>query len=349
MGKMSPRRCVEEVLHHGSPEYIPFAIWNNKLPEGSLKEEILSAGACVIVKSHVYKESLNHVKKEESFVKTNDDEHTRKHIVYYTPFGELEETMLVGSSSDWREKYIFNDSNDYNAIKFLLNDIQYIPCFDLFLHDDSIYGDQGLARPDSEKSPMFQIMYDIMGLMNFAVEWLEHQNKVLELYEILMNKRKEKLKIIADSPAQYAVIDGNLVMNVIGKERFNAFYIPAITEACNFLHAYNKVTGVHLDGNNRDFIKPFADLPVDMIESLTPPPDCDLSIEEALKVWPEKCFMVNFPSSLHLGGQEVVKSAALEMLSQAKGSNRVIIGIFEDVPRNDTIPMLARLVTNYAG
>jgi len=147
----------------------------------------------------------------------------------------------------------------------------------------------------------------------------------------------------ADSPAKYCVIDGNIEMSTVGKERFEKYYIPPIKEACDILASKGIVSALHLDGNNRMLVNPVAYIPVGVIESFTPPPDCDVTVEEGLKAWPGKTLMINFPSSLHLADADEIEAYALSILKQVKGSGRAMLGVIENVPNNDFIIRLAHL------
>ena len=240
--------------------------------------------------------------------------HEMKQTVYHTKYGDMEETFAVCAGNQLLVSHLFKSPEDYDAILSLINDYTYTACYDRFLQDDEMYGEQGIARPATETSPFFQIIYDIMGVMNFSIEWLENRNKVLELYEALCAARKRRLEIIADSPAKYCVIDANIEMSIVGKERFEKYYMPPIKEACDILASKGIVSALHLDGNNRMLVDPVAFLPVGVIESFTPPPDCDVTVEEGLKAWPGKALMVNFPSSLHLAKEEEIEAYALSIL-----------------------------------
>jgi len=69
-----------------------------------------------------------------------------------------------------------------------------------------------------------------------------------------------------------------------------------------------------------------------------------MSLAEAMEYWPEKRFIVNFPSSVHLKGADQVKSTALELCTQAGDSGRVMIGICENIPLNDHMTLLADVI-----
>ncbi len=326
--------------------YIPFYIWNNKLPSGNLRDEIINTKACVIVKSKVYKSRLKNI-KEVSKKWIGQDGYERRKTTYFTPHGELERTWIAKDNGIWPCTYLFKKAEDYKAIISLIMDYDYIPCYDDFLKDDIAYGDNGLARPATEKSPLIDIIYDIMGIMKFAIEWQDHRAEVLELFNALNTARRKKLNIVAESPAKFVIIDGNIDINTLGPGLINKFCRTAIEEACELLHSKGKMVGLHLDGNNSGLIDIVRELPVDIIESFTPPPDCDLPLEKALELWPGKSFMVNFPSSMHHKGTDAVRRLCKELIDESAKTGKVIIGVSEDVPRSNTLHVVAKTLENY--
>lgn len=344
-GNLSPRIRMELVFRKENPGKIPFVIWNNKIPDDKFAKQMLDAGACIVVKSEVYKTGFKSIDKEE-YVWISDSGHKMKQIKYRTAAGDIEETCLISTGSKTPSTFLFMSPDDYDPVIAMIEDYTYIPCYSRFIKDDRIYGEQGIARPATEKSPFFEIMYEIMGIMNFAVEWNENRNRVLELYESLLKARIKRLQIVAESPARYCIVDGNIEMSIVGMARLEQFYIPAIQKACEMLNPKGIITGLHLDGNNGRLLNSVSKLAVGMIESFTPPPDCDITLEEGLRAWPDKAFMVNFPSSLHFLGEEEVKRNAPAILKQGKSSGRVMMGIMEDVPHNDFLPGLAYLVAD---
>ena len=54
----------------------------------------------------------------------------------------------------------------------------------------------------------------------------------------------------------------------------------------------------------------------------------------ALEAWPGKVLWINFPSSVHLASVEKIKQTTRELIEAAAGTNRLIIGITEDVPED---------------
>jgi hypothetical protein len=337
---------VQAILQGERITHVPFIIWDNKLPDESVTRKLLELGACIIVKSSVYETRLASIPAEVETWRDEDGRLYRK-TRYLTPEGELWDTSVVFSGSSWHCEPVFRSARDYEAVYALISDFQYQPNFETFLDDDARFGGQGLARPATEKSPFFEILYDYMGVMNFAAEWSERRHLVVKMYELLLESRRRRLEIVSRSPAPFVIVDGNIDMSIVGWERFEVFYLPVWFEAAEWLAGAGKSTGLHLDGNNRALADPVARLPIPIIESFTPPPDCDLTIAEALRLWPDKTLLVNFPSSLHLAEEADFRRAAAGVLSEAYGSGRTAVGVVEDLPRNDYLPLLAQLVRDF--
>lgn len=335
------------VLRGENKAEVPFVIWNNKIPDKLYEKRLLELGACIVVKSRVFSTRFSSIKSE---IVNWEDEHQRKFkkIVYHTPNGNLEETVQVCTGSQIPVSYIFKSADDYEAIYTLIEDNTYAACYDDFLDDDNKYGEQGIARPATEKSPFYKIIYDLMGIENFSIEWFNNNDKVLHLFNLLNTQRLKRLQLVAKSPAFYCVIDGNIELSMIGNQIFEDYYIPCLEEACDILHKKGILTALHLDGNNKPLIDYVSKLPIDIIEAFTPPPDCDTTLDDALKLWPDKSFLVNYPSSLHLLEEEQIKKHANGILKQARNSGRVALGVIEDIPHNDYLLKLVGLIQKLA-
>jgi len=161
-------------------------------------------------------------------------------------------------------------------------------------------------------------------------------------YDVLAMDWLKRVNIVAASPAKYSVIEGNTDISIVGDERFNKYYFPFIERACEILHDKNILAGAHLDANNKRLAPLVARTSLDFIESFTPPPDCDMTIEEAKDTWPDKAMIIHFPSSVHLFGEKAIKDKAQNILKDIQPGKGFVIGTMEDIPdrgRNTLVPM----------
>jgi hypothetical protein len=248
--------------------------------------------------------------------------------------------------SVWLEKMPFSGPDDYDALEVFISSKVCTPCHDKFLADDRMYGEQSLARPETIYTPIQDLICKYMGVEAFCVEWADRRERLLKLCEVIAEDRRKRLELVAVSPAQFVVIEGNVITEVTGPERFEKYHLPYIEEACELLHKKGKWAGAHFDANNKLLAESIGKTSLDLIESFTPPPDCDLPLAEARQLWPDKTIQINFPSSVHLGGAEAVQRVAAEILKEAAPGNRFIVGVSEDVSEGgiNTLVPLARAV-----
>jgi len=71
------------------------------------------------------------------------------------------------------------------------------------------------------------------------------------VHDILAKDWLKRVELVASSPAQYSVIEGNTDFNIVGLERFQNYYFPYIERACEILHSKGNLAGAHLDANNK--------------------------------------------------------------------------------------------------
>ncbi|MHB9131761.1 MAG: uroporphyrinogen decarboxylase family protein [Armatimonadota bacterium] len=340
---MTPRERVLAVLAGDKPERVPFLIWNNKIPP-ELEARLLELGACVIVKSTVWREQWHGVEITREPLPPQADGHPRTRTVFRTPAGDLSIMQAYRPGTIWLEKHLFDSPADYDALEAFLQARSYVPDFNTFRQHDAQYLGQCLARPATVHAPMHEVIYDLLGIENFCMEWVDNRERVLRLIELMTIDVDARVQLMADSPTHLCVIDGNTEVSIMGIDRYREYYLPHIHRSCERLHAVGKYAGAHLDGNNLLLADEVAQTSLDFIESFTPPPDCNLPLTEARHKWPEKTLLVNFPSSLHHGGPDAVRHDARELLREGVGDGRhFVMGVIEDVPNYgiDTLVPLA--------
>jgi uroporphyrinogen-III decarboxylase len=346
----TPRDRVVSVLSGEKPDRVPFIIWDNKLPTPEIKQRLLELGACIIVKSTVWDSRFDGIDVRRELLPPNADGQPRTRTVYITAAGEVSEIHVRMPGTSWLEKHLFESPADYAAIEAVLHARRYAPSFDAFREADNRYPDACLARPATVHSPLHEIIYEILGIEHFCLEWADNRERVMRLVELMTADVDRRVQLMADSPAQLCVIDGNTEISVVGMDLYRQFYLPHIERACRTLHTAGKLAGAHLDGNNRLIVNEVAGTALDFIESFTPPPDCNLPLADARRAWPEKTILANLPPSLHVQGPAAVRTHARRLLEEGVGDGRrFMVGVIEDVPDRgvETLVPLAEEVATW--
>ena len=330
---MTPRERVLAVLNGKRPDKIPFTIYENKIPQCSVERDLRNDGLCLVNRDvPAFKiETPNCVMEEFSYTEGG---RRRIRSVTRTPVGEVSSVREPAGFTFWTLEKLFKGPDDYKVLKFIARDSTPRPCYEEYLEAEEQMGDDIILRPLLALTPLHEIMIMMMGVETFAEEWSRRRDEILELESAMRQVHSRIYRLLADSPITHANYGGNETSEVMGPPRFKEFVIPLYDACAAVFHEKGKLLGTHLDGNNRAWADAVADSALDYVEAFTPAPDTDMTLQEALDAWHDKVIWINFPSSVHLASLDKIKETTREIISLANETNRVILGITEDIPKD---------------
>ena len=98
---------------------------------------------------------------------------------------------------------------------------------------------------------------------------------------------------------------------------------------------------VHYDGALNVIADEIARAPFHMIESLTEPPEGDMTYDQCRRAWPDKVFWANINVDLYSEPEQVLRKAVLQKRHRA-GKKALAFEISEDLPANwqQSIPIV---------
>jgi hypothetical protein len=327
---MNPRERVLAVLRGEVPDKVPFTIYECMIPQCAVERRLRNDGLCIVNRHHQGYSSFTPGCTTESF-HYHEDGKPRVRTVTRTPVGEISTVVQPAVFTNWILQREFKGPEDYAVLLYLVEHKVYSPAYEPFANAEEWMGPDVILRAAVGSSPLHRIM-GWMGLETFAVEWMERRDEVLKLEAAMRRRKREAYEIVARAPITHANYGGNEVPEVMGLERFREFVLPVHNECAEVFHAHGKLLGCHLDGNNRLWAKEVASSGLDYIEAFTPSPDTDMTLAEALEAWPDKVIWLHFPSSIQVARIARVKEVAREIVALGRETNRVIIGITEDMP-----------------
>jgi hypothetical protein len=330
--------CAEKIGAVFAGEFVdtvPFALKGWRIPPCEAERILRNEGLCIIDSQPVYTTTSPNTETETLHF-TRDGVSYQKHTVR-TPVGELTSlTKHVPAAqterTTWRVEMPFKTPQDYDAVEYMIRDRRYAPAYDAFLKAREQMGGEAFFKTTAPGVPLHTIMYHLMGLERFSLEWAERRDRVLALHDAMVENERPIYTLIAQSPATVVQCGGNYAPEVLGKERFVQYVMPHWEEVAAVLHAGGKLVGCHLDANNRLWAREIGASALDWIEAFTPAPDTDMTMAEARNMWPGKILFINFPSSVHLENAAVIEAVTKRILRESAPGDRLIIGITENVP-----------------
>ena len=331
---MTPRERVLISLRGGHSDCVPFTIYEAKIPQCQAEREMRNRGLCIVNRRiPAFQTHCPNVKiKTESW---NENNRAMTRIWYETPVGTLTSLSENVGFTSWVHEKLFKGPDDYKILRALLADEQYTPCYDAFKEAEADLGEDIILRSGFGLEPLQTLITGgYLDMEDFCMEWMDNRDEILKLYDIIVEKRRQVYPLVAESPASHANYGGNVVVNLIGPENFEKYYLPHYYEAAEVMHKHGKFIGTHLDGNCRLIAKAVADSALDYIEAFTPAPDTDMTLKEARQSWPNKILWLNFPSSMHLLPDNEVRKNTIALLDELDSVDGVIMGITEDIPES---------------
>lgn len=328
---MTPHKRVMTVLHGGYSRKIPFAVYENKIPQCFAERELRNRGLCIVQRTASYKIYYPNVGiKEYHYC----DEKGRGLVqtIYSTPYGTLSALDEPVDFTVWHHKYLFKTQENYKALLYMIKDAEVNPCYDAAAKFSAVKGEDFVVRDEIPYEPIQAIMLDYMGTETFCYEWMDNQDEILKLYDALVELNRKIYNVVADGPLECANYGGNVVPKIIGVKSFEKYYIPNYNEAAEALHKKGKLIGSHFDADNTLIMDAIGRTDLDYIEAFDP--GMGPSVKEARKAWPDKVLWINWPSSFQLVSTEEIREITIKLIEDAAPSRSFIIGITETVPEN---------------
>lgn len=321
------REEIDIALAGGAPDFVPFTFYDALFPPGFDRSGLQAQGMALCARRSTHTVNTPNVNVKHI---TEDDGSFRQ--VFETPLGSLTTYYRASALAYTPVEHPIKTRDDYRIAKFIIEDTVYAPAYETFLGEIAKVGQTGKVIAHTCYEPLMDLQVTWIGQEQFCYEVMDNEDAVLELHEALAKSHMALYDVVANSPADYVLYGGNLVPEMVGVERVRDLLCPTWNAFAERLHAKGKKMGVHLDANNKLILDIVRDSLLDFVEAFTPPPDCNVRVDEALAAWPGKTLWLNFPSSVHLQSDEEITEATRELIRQAGNRNGFLIGVTEDVP-----------------
>lgn len=249
----------------------------------------------------------------------------------HTPDGDLYETFVDG----WHHKYLLETAEDYAIMTRLVRRTQIEPDYETFIAQAEALPPFGVALVDIRRTPIQTILVDYAGAENFGYHLYDLEAQVMELYEALLANFRRTVELAAGGPGHLIYLLENFSADMIGPARYRQLLLPVYEELFPLLHGAGKLISTHYDGKLSACKDLIAGAPMDVLESLTAPPEGDLTLAEARAAWPEKRFWSNLNIGCYDLPPEALAQVVLERVQQAApDGRRLAFEVSEQLPRN---------------
>ena len=252
----------------------------------------------------------------------------------HTPAGAIHEERAfepVYESSSIRKHYV-ETAADYQALWSYLEDSIILDNLDEYFRDCAELGERGVPLVAVERSPYQQLLVQWVGLDNLSYHFADYPDHVAHTVDLLRRRARRIFEIARRHPSHFIDFPDNITARAIGPRLFQEYCAPLYNELADILAERGALVFVHMDGDLKPLWSVIGASGVRGIDSLSPAPDNDTTVADAVLLWPEMRLFVNFPSSVHLSPADAVRDEADAILAAAGHTGRLQIQLSENVP-----------------
>ena len=272
--------------------------------------------------------------------------------VIETPAGAMAEERFFEPALNTAsiQKHFVRAADDYAVLQAYLEDsvvIEDTVEFDLACEE---LGEEGLPLVRLERTPFQQLWIQWASIADLALHMVDCPDRVALCVDALVREMRAVFEIVARTPVPFVDFPDNITAPVIGEANFREYCVPFYNELADVLAEQTSLVLVHMDGDLKPLWDAVGEARIDGIDSLSPPPDNDTSVAEAVSRWPDRCVLVNFPSSVHLMSPRAIYDQASELLQQGGRTGRLQIQISENMPPDawrKSFPEIVRAIQDF--
>jgi hypothetical protein len=275
----------------------------------------------------------------------------RRDVTWITDAGELHEWYR----GEWRQEYLVKSPGDYRILARALEGSRFTRTDAAFNAAEAAVGDAGvtLGQPGDtameSRTPLQAIQIDCAGLERFSLDIADENPGLMELIQLMEERTLEKFRLIRESGAAMIKLWENLSIETMGARIYRRHLVPLYKKIFSILDGTGKSLHVHYDGKLGPIAPEIGGLPFGGIDSLTGPPEGDLSAADARALWPDTFLWLHPNLGWYQKGEGALREAVRTMAGQA--GSRFCMMISEEVPPGwrSTVPAVLAELAGAAG
>jgi hypothetical protein len=329
---MTIRERIETFLSGERPDEIPYTIYQNEwrhTADHPAWQPMFAQGLGVVWYLRTFATAFRNVETTEEPYEERGRKMRRQ--TRRTPVGEISATWADG----WHQKYFLETPADYRVMTYITEHTDLTPCYDAYLARVAELPPHAIPVPELWRTPLQIMLVDLAGMENFGWHLFEYEEEVRQLYAAMLKNFTRIVEIVAQGPGRYVSNLENFTAETLGPRRYAEFLLPVYETHFPILHAAGKLVGCHYDGRLANCRAEIARAPIDVIESLTPPPEGDLTLAEARAAWPDKLFWSNLNTGCYELPPAELKAHVLKRVAEAApDGRRLAFEVSEQYPAN---------------
>ena len=334
---MTPRENLIAALDGRRPERTPFTVNQEFVTDDPAWEALFAAGLCPIPYVHTVREETADVERIVEPV-TWQGQPARR-VTLRTSQGGISQVELNG----WVQEYYLKTPADYRVMTHLVRNTRLTLAPAGFEAAERKVGDRGLTLVGVGRSPMQTILVDYAGLESFSYHLADGFPELFALAEALEAQLLERCRLTAAGPGRFVSLLENFTAESWGAARFRQYHLPVYAKLLPVFEAAGKRVFPHYDGQLACVASLLAEAGFPGIESLTEPPEGDMTLAQARAALPGEVLWANINVGLYARPPAELRRWVHERVRAATPNGcGLAFEISEDLPPNwrEVIPVV---------
>lgn len=281
---------------------------------------------------------------KERSIFNDGDEHVQ---VLETPLGKLQKKSRLGFPMEYYVKKI----EDLDIIEYMLDNTEY--CFNPYAFEaaQEAIEDLGVVQTYNFRSPYQRCVIEFLGFVRTTVFLRKYPQRMERFIDFLEAWGEKAYKVILNSPLKVVSFGENIHGKIAPPPIFERYHLPYYKKRVKQVHEKKKLCHIHMDGDVKDLLQFFPELPFDGIEAITFKPQGDITPEELDEVVGKKVLLDGIPAVLFLSEFPVKKLQEYTLKIIEMFAPRLILGISDEMcPTMDgsRLNVIGDLVSEYS-
>lgn len=336
---MTPRQNLISALNGATPERTPLSIYDwflQNQPADDVRR--LTDQGLVLTRGAGNYQYIEHGVKNET---KEWEAGGKKHWIFarHTPVG----TIQMAGEGTWATEHFLKTPADYKVMQWIIEHTEIVPDYTAFAKAEEELGERGLVCTHLSRTPAMCINVDWAGTENFCLHLAEEMPELFDLFHARKKLFLDEVRAEACGPGRFVRLIENLTISMLGPKWYRELLVSVYEEAFPLLRAAGKRVFVHYDGALSVIADQIARAPFDGIESLTEPPEGDMTYAECRRAWPDKVFWAHINVNCYSLPPDQL-TVAVRAKQQRAGKRGLAFEISEDLPANwrESIPVVLR-------
>jgi len=341
---MTIRERILAVYRNQMPDKVPFGIYSRYQRSGEVERLARNSGLGILsfypVVSllappwHVHPGYISEIKNSTFNIsnKWNAGKLIEVRSIE-TPVGTISQHIIKDPSygSDWVDKPYINSEEDYKIMQYVVENTVFESQEKAIYQKMKDLGEDGVLLGRVDRSPYQKLLIELVSPEQFLMDIYINPAPIEELMQVIDSRLDEQFDMALNSKVDVIWQPDNVTSDTTPPDIFSKYHLPYYKKNGFKCKQAGKVYTVHIDGKAKALSEQIGNVPINVIESFSIPiMGGDMTIEEALAVWPDKVLCPNFPSSLSLEDENSIINHINDM-KLSFGKRPFMIQISEDI------------------